>query len=96
MKQSLKDFGWVVLLAVLVCMPSAVMIAPDTPVPFWYGALAAIAGALGIGLIAILFGVITLVARRNHPHGRRRPALIVTAIVAAFTAFAAVYPLLRA
>lgn len=94
--KALKQFGWVVLLAILVCLPSAVITAPNVSVPFWYAALAAVAGALGIGLLSIVFGTIVLVARRNHPKGGLKPALIVTAAVSVFTSFAVVYPLLRA
>jgi len=95
MKRALKHFGWVVLAAVLVCLPAAVITSPSVAVPFWYAALAAVAGALGTGLIAIAFGTVVLVARRNHPNGGLKPALVVTIVVGLFASFAAIYPLLR-
>jgi hypothetical protein len=95
MLKMLKHFGWVVAAAILACLPASIVTSPSISAPLWYVALAAVAGALGIGLIAVAFGLVVLVARRNHPNGGLKPALLVTVAVGVFTSFAAVYPLLR-
>ena len=95
MMRALKNFGWVVLTAILVGLPAAVFDSPSVTVPFWYAALAAVARALGTGVIAVVFGTVVLVARRSHPNGGLKPALVITIVVGVFTSFASIYPLLR-
>jgi uncharacterized membrane protein len=95
MKKTFENFIWVVLVAVFVCIPSAVVNTPYVAVPSWYAVLSALARALGTGMIAVVFGTIVLVVRRNHLQSSLKPALIVTASVGVFASFAAVYPLLK-
>jgi hypothetical protein len=95
MKRALKDFGWVVLAAIVASLPAAIFTSPRVSAPVWYSVPAALAGALGMGLIAIAFGSVALIARRNHPNGSLKPALIVTSIVGVFTSFAVISAALK-
>lgn len=91
----LKQFGWVVLAGALMSLPASLYLSPGSGAPIWYVALESLARALGMGLIAIFFGAIAIVAGRNREKGALKPALIVMACVSAFTSYAAISLSLR-
>ena len=94
--QMLKKIGWVILAGALMSFPASLYLSSNLPAPLWYVVLSSFAQALGMGLVAIFFGVITVVARRNKEKGGMKMALIVMACVSAFTSYAVISLSLRA
>ncbi len=91
-----KQIGWIILVGALMSLPSSLYIASNLNAPFWYIVLSSFAQALGMGLFAIFFGVIVIVARRNSEKGGMKPALIVMAVVSVFTSYSVISLSLRA
>ena len=54
--RALKNFGWVVLTAILVGLPAAVFDSPSVTVPFWYAALAAVAVMIRQEIVLLIMG----------------------------------------
>lgn len=71
-------------------LPASLYLSPASSAPMWYIAIINLARALGMGLVAILFGVIMIVAGRNREKGVLKPALIVMACVTAFTSYSTI------
>ncbi len=92
----LKQIGWIVLAGAVMSLPASLYLSSGLNAPLWYVALSSFAQALGMGLFAIFFGVIAIVARRNSEKGGLKPALIVMAVVSAFTSYSVIALSLRA
>jgi hypothetical protein len=92
----LKQIGLVVLAGALMSFPASLYLSSSLKAPLWYVVLSSFAQALGMGLFAIFFGAITVVARRNSEKGGMVPTLIVMAVVSAFTSYSAISLSLRA
>jgi hypothetical protein len=63
----------------------------DSDTPLWYTALASLFGALGIGLVALLLGIVVLIASREKPGGGLRSALVTTVVVGLISSWAVFY-----
>ena len=90
-----KKIAWVVLAGALMSFPASLYLSSKLVAPLWYVVLSSFMQALGIGLFAIFFGVIALVARRNSEKGGMKTALILMAVVSTFTSYAVISASLR-
>lgn len=91
----LKKIAWVVLAGALMSLPASLYLSSKIAAPLWYVVLSSFAQALGMGLFAIFFGVIALIARRNSEKGNMKTALVVMAVVSAFTSYVVISESLR-
>lgn len=82
----IRQFSWVVGLAVLVHLPAVLLVARQSSTPWWYQVLAALATSLGAALIAIGLGAVALFAARSRKN-RLQIALTATFLAALFTAY---------
>lgn len=97
MLNALKLYCWVLVTAMLVCVPGALYYSSwmVPRVPFWYYVLSALASAIGMALMASVVGALVLVARRDRPAHRLKPAVYASAAAGLFVSYFAIYPLLR-
>ncbi len=86
----LKRAAWIVLAGTLMSFPASVYLSLKNAAPFWYVTLFSIVQALGLGLFAIFFGVIVLIAGRKKEDGGMKTALILMAVVTVVTSFAVI------
>lgn len=91
----LKRFGWVVFAATVICFPATLYSYHDLVAPFSYVVGAYIGGTLGKGLIAIIFGGITLIIGRNKSDGCLNEAILITVITSLIFSFFILYPKIR-
>lgn len=77
----LKSIGWVVLAGVLASLPGALYLNGQSGAPTWYIAIVSLSSALGIGIFAMAFGVIVLLAARSQSKGGLKIAVLSTAVL---------------
>ena len=80
----IKRFGILVGAGCLMNIPAVFLHGRASSGSIVYDVLSAMAGALGMGVISILFGSLALVAGRDKAGGGLQPALFITAAVSAF------------
>lgn len=83
----LKKIGLLMLAGTLMLWPASIYLSSSLNAPLWYIAISSLAQALGMGLFAIFFGVVVVVARRHSEKGGMKLALIVTAIVSIISSY---------
>ena len=83
----LENIVWIVVAGAVMSLPASLCLSSKHAAPLWYLVLSSFASALGMGLFAIVFGVIALIARQKR-ESAMKTALVLTAIASVFTSYA--------
>jgi hypothetical protein len=91
----IKRIGIVLATAIGSGLPGAVALQSRSEAPLWYVGLASLFGAVGVGLPAMVFGAIVLLAARSRTEGGVKAAAITTAVVGLLCSASLIYSLHR-
>ncbi len=90
-----ERFALVLATALISSLPGAVATQEAISAPPWYLALHYLARAAGIGVVAVVFGLLALVAARGRPDGGMRIALVITAVIGFLASWTVYYGSIR-
>jgi len=86
-----KRIGYVVAAATASGLPGAMAIQANSTAPLWYKVAASLFGGLGVGVFALSFGLIVLLAARGKSNQGIKAAIIVTIVAGLFSSWSVFY-----
>jgi preprotein translocase subunit SecD len=86
-KSSLKQIGWIFLAGVLMHLPAQIITTTSFNASIWYLAPSLVAGALGMGMFAIVIGVVLFLIIRYRVNGPLIMVLVVMIIISIIVSY---------
>lgn len=91
----IKRIGVLTITSIVVNFPAALFVQYQTDGPAWYLVLSAILMAGGMGMFALAFGAVTLLAGRGRTDGGLKAALGAVVIVGILSAYSVIAAAIR-